>query len=99
MAEWINRNEWRLIGMSWSGSHARINDPFNLFAGRLKRGLSVIRSHFAARMGKQHAREYLGLCRYLANPTVLISCNRWRLDGGPPTVPFTGTAQRLDRQG
>lgn len=65
-----------------------LRDPYNLFASRLKSGLysggewgyHTISLPGAARIWKQHAREFLGERNHLAPNRVLVSYNRWTLD-------------------
>lgn len=57
-----------------------LRDPYNLFASRMKGGFGTISNGTAMRIWKQHAREFLGIRRYLRLPRVLISYNRWATD-------------------
>lgn len=54
-----------------------LRDPFNLFASRIHFGLDQIPHHRALGIWKQHAREALGIRRYLPASRLCISYNRW----------------------
>jgi hypothetical protein len=54
-----------------------LRDPFNLFASRLRGRFGSVSTATALRIWKQHAREFLGVRRYLKHPRVLIDYNRW----------------------
>lgn len=49
----------------------------NLFASRIRSGFGEVSMAIALRIWKQHAREFLGLRRYLKQRRVLINYNRW----------------------
>lgn len=53
-----------------------LRDPFNLFASRRKMGVGMPEAT-ALRIWKQHAREFLGVRRYLRHAPLSISYNRW----------------------
>lgn len=65
------------------GSSARrldvliVRDPFNLFASRIASGIGNVSLETARRIWCQHAREFLGLRRHLANERVMVSYNAW----------------------
>ncbi|HET7313646.1 hypothetical protein [Salinisphaera sp.] len=54
-----------------------LRDPFNLFASRRKAGIGGVTTRIGQRIWKQHAREFLGLRRYLNDPLVAINYNAW----------------------
>ena len=54
-----------------------LRDPFNLFASRIRGEFGCVSTKTALRIWKQHAREFLGVRRYLRHPRVLIDYNRW----------------------
>lgn len=54
-----------------------LRDPYNLFASRIRAGFGEVSNTIAMRIWKQHAREFLGIRRYLQQPRVLINYNRW----------------------
>lgn len=54
-----------------------LRDPFNLFASRIHFGLDQIPHHRALGIWKQHARDALGIRRYLPASRLWISYNRW----------------------
>ncbi|HLQ84592.1 MAG TPA: hypothetical protein VK110_00425 [Salinisphaeraceae bacterium] len=68
---------------AWVGASRRqinvliLRDPFNLFASRRKSGFGEVNDQTARRIWKQHAREYLGMRRYLPAPLVCINYNTW----------------------
>ena len=56
-----------------------LRDPFNLFASRRKASYATITARTAARIWKQHAREFLQR-RYLNQERILIRYNAWARD-------------------
>lgn len=68
---------------AWVGRSARrrdlliLRDPFNLFASRIHFGLDQIPHQRALGIWKQHARDALGIRRYLPSSRMWISYNRW----------------------
>ena len=54
-----------------------LRDPFNLFASRMRGEFGRVSTTTALRIWKQHAREYLGVKRYLKHPRILINYNQW----------------------
>lgn len=70
----------------WVGSSGQrvdiliLRDPFNLFASRRKGGFGNATPYTAKRIWQQHAREFLGIRRYLGPDKVLISYNLWVTD-------------------
>jgi len=54
-----------------------LRDPFNLFASRLRGQFGSVSTGTALRIWKQHAREFLGVRRYLKHPRILIDYNQW----------------------
>lgn len=54
-----------------------LRDPYNLFASRRASGYGGVRPATAVRIWCQHAREFLGERRHLANERVMVSFNRW----------------------
>ena len=57
-----------------------LRDPYNLFASRIRSGFGEVSHAVAMRIWKQHAREFLGLRRYLRQRRVLVNYNRWRAE-------------------
>lgn len=57
-----------------------LRDPYNLFASRIRSGIGTVSNEVAMRIWKQHAREFLGLRRYLKLRRVLVNYNRWRAE-------------------
>jgi hypothetical protein len=70
----------------WVGKSLRrtdliiLRDPYNLFASRMRSGIGGVTQRAVLRIWKQHAREVLGIRRYLDSGRVAISYNRWVAD-------------------
>ena len=54
-----------------------LRDPFNLFASRIQAGFGGVTAKTTVRIWKQHARQFLGQRKYLSQPVVPLSYNRW----------------------
>lgn len=54
-----------------------LRDPYNLFASRIRGGIGAVSDRVAVRIWKQHAREFLGIRRYLGPRRVAVNYNRW----------------------
>ena len=54
-----------------------LRDPFNLFASRLASGVGEVTLGTAGRIWAQHAREFLGVRRYLGHDRMRVSYNAW----------------------
>ena len=67
----------------WIGASSRridlllLRDPFNLFASRMAHDLASITSSVAARIWKQHARQFVRGPRALRHEPVLVRYDRW----------------------
>ena len=57
-----------------------LRDPYNLFASRRRASYACVSDRVAMRIWRQHAREYLGRCRYLNQEQVFVLYNRWVRD-------------------
>jgi hypothetical protein len=76
----FEQNHDRWVGKSLQRYDVLIlRDPFNLFASRKRAGAALegVPPATAARIWKQHAREFLEQSRYLTQPRILINYNRW----------------------
>lgn len=71
--EWVGRSEVRRDVLL-------LRDPLNLFASRLRTEGELVKPATAARIWKQHAREFLGKSRRLRHRPVLVNYNRWCVD-------------------
>lgn len=76
-------NEHEAHHDEWLGATAHrrdiliLRDPFNLFASRLRSLEHSVSNAIAAKMWKQHAKQFLGRLRLLRHDPVLINYNRW----------------------
>ena len=57
-----------------------LRDPYNLFASRRQGGFGEVTEEVALRIWKQHAREFLGIRRYLKKRPVVVNYNLWATD-------------------
>lgn len=72
-------DEW--VGQSLRRTDVLIlRDPYNLFASRIAARIGLVSHAVAGRIWKQHAREFLGVRRYLNQRRVLVNYNRWAMD-------------------
>jgi hypothetical protein len=84
----VNNPAFATCHEAWVGASRRrvdvliLRDPFNLFASRRKAGIGSVSPRVAQRIWKQHAREFLGVRRYLNDPRVAINYNAWTCDRG-----------------
>lgn len=77
----FEENHDAMVGPSRSRRDALIlRDPYNLFASRRHGGFGEVSETVALRIWKQHAREFLGIRRYLKERPLLVNYNRWSTD-------------------